>query len=75
MAARLERYFQSPPDYCYVVHGTHAELDTIDALTTGMWSVIIGPRYIAFDVAGQVILETKYTFCDPNEAMRFRLSV
>ena len=75
MAATLGRHFQNPPDYCYFVYGTHAELDDVDALTEGMWSVIVGPRYIAYDISGQATLETKYTFSDPNEAMRFRLSI
>lgn len=75
MAAELSRYFQNPPDYCYFVQGTDAELDAVELTLKGMWSVIIGPRLLAFNTGAEPIFQAKYTFSDPNEAMRFRLSI
>jgi hypothetical protein len=76
MAAELVRHFVSPPDYCFFVQGSHADLDQLEQQIKGAWSIIVGPRLLAFYSDGlDEVFHAKYSFTDPNEAMRFRLMV
>lgn len=71
---QLLRSFQNPPDYVFVLGGTYDELRALEAdFSKTCWSMIVSPPPSPGN--GDQLCELKFTFSDPNEAMRFKLSV